>query len=273
MRTAGKRSQNQRTRKRRVRAMLGNESGASLVAAILFFVLCGVGASVILAAASASAGKMKKVPEADQKRFAVESAAGFLRDELNSLSVTITDEEVDDTSLSDDENPTYTLEYSWKFGSNTAAGTESILGNCVDQIYDSLEEQNSDTEENTESEETADKMFDLSVKTTRNNVTTQLDQLQAAVQFSMDSDYKITAVIIDKQTAQERKEDRCERLLTVPARTQTDETVDVKEYEETNDEGEVTKEWTVTTTTRITTITWERGVMERTHPKTETTGD
>ena len=286
MRTAGRQSQNPQTYKQSVRGVLGNESGASLVAAILFFVLCGVGASVILAAASASAGKMKKVPEADQKRFAVESAAGFLRDEIfppgKGLTLTITDVEVDDTSLSDDENPTYSLEYVWKFGLDGAAeaarGTESILGTCVEQIYDSLEEQNSDTTQkqsaqNTETQENAEKTFDLSVKTTKNNSVTQLGQLETAVQFSMDSEYQITAVITDKQTEQERKEDRCERLLTVPAKVAETETVDVEDYEETDEEGNVTDEWTVTTTTRITTITWERGVIERTHPKTETTGE
>lgn len=59
---------------------LKSENGASLVAALLFFVLCGVAASMILAAASASAGKMQQVPVTDQKRFAVESGAAFLRE-------------------------------------------------------------------------------------------------------------------------------------------------------------------------------------------------
>ena len=46
---------------------LKSENGASLVAALLFFVLCGVAASMILAAASASAGKMQQVPVTDQR--------------------------------------------------------------------------------------------------------------------------------------------------------------------------------------------------------------
>lgn len=78
---------------------LAVKQAASLVAAILFFVLCGVGASVILAAASASAGKMQRVPETDQKRFAVESAAAFLRDEMRDSKnkITITDVKVEDS--------------------------------------------------------------------------------------------------------------------------------------------------------------------------------
>ena len=58
MKRAGRQSGGQRKRRPRVYIVLGSETGASLVAAILFFVLCGVGASVILAAASASAGKI-----------------------------------------------------------------------------------------------------------------------------------------------------------------------------------------------------------------------
>lgn len=90
MKRAGRQSGGQRKRRPRVYTVLGSETGASLVAAILFFVLCGVGASVILAAASASAGKMQRVPETDQKRFAVESAATFLRDEMRDSQNKIT---------------------------------------------------------------------------------------------------------------------------------------------------------------------------------------
>ena len=99
MKRAGRQSGGQQKRRPRVYTVLGSETGASLVAAILFFVLCGVGASVILAAASASAGKMQRVPETDQKRFAVESAAAFLRDEMRDSKnkITITDVKVEDS--------------------------------------------------------------------------------------------------------------------------------------------------------------------------------
>ena len=263
MRTAGKRSQNQRTRKRRVRAMLGNESGASLVAAILFFVLCGVGASVILAAASASAGKMKKVPEADQKRFAVESAAGFLRDELkdsrNTIKITEKKEKDSREETPDYEEPVYT------YSNGTALDdTKNILDSCVEQIYYSFSEED---DPNTEPCESAQKEFLLSVQKQSGTDTLHYDQLETKVDFVIDSDYKITAVISDTQTDDAHQEDRCERVLTVPSKVQVDEDVDVKEYEETDENGDVTDEWTVTTTTRTTTIYWERGTIGRTHPE------
>ena len=59
-----------------------NQDRFSLMAALLFFVFCGVGASIILASASASAGKIRHLRREDQKRYAVDSAAAFLRDEL-----------------------------------------------------------------------------------------------------------------------------------------------------------------------------------------------
>ena len=67
---------------RQVFRRMKNQDGASLMAALLFFVFCGVGASIILASASASAGKIRHLPREDQKRYAVDSAAAFLRDEL-----------------------------------------------------------------------------------------------------------------------------------------------------------------------------------------------
>ena len=67
---------------KRVFRRMKNQDGASLMAALLFFVFCGVGASIILASASASAGKIRNLPGEDQKRYAVDSAAVFLRDEL-----------------------------------------------------------------------------------------------------------------------------------------------------------------------------------------------
>ena len=117
---------------------LKSENGASLVAALLFFVLCGVAASMILAAASASAGKMQQVPVTDQKRFAVESGAAFLRDELSDskTAVKITDVRVVDSR---EEEPDYSEEYVYTGGETL--DDDSILGSCIKQVYTSLAEE------------------------------------------------------------------------------------------------------------------------------------
>lgn len=260
MKRAGRQSGGQRKRRPRVYTVLGSETGASLVAAILFFVLCGVGASVILAAASASAGKMQRVPETDQKRFAVESAAAFLRDEMRDSQnkITITDVKVEDSR----ENkptayPTLTYLYSDKTALDPA---RNMIDACVVDLYRTLQQD----EENAPQQEKAEKDFLMSVR--KKGSTQYYDQLETRVKLMMDSDYHITAILSDTQTADAKKEDRCERKLTIPAKTETEETVEEKDYERTGPDGDVEEEWTITTTTRVTTICWERGLIERTHP-------
>lgn len=256
---------------------LKSESGASLVAALLFFVLCGVGASVILAASSASAGKMQKVPETDQKRFAVESAAGFLRDELkdDKTAVKITDVRVIDTR---EEDPDYTVTYVYEKaknedGSSCQLDESSILGSCVKDIYSSLEDEDGDGKP---ADRTSEQKFKLSVQTSRTQGTQtnimDLDQLQTSVDLTMDPEYKITAIISDTQTDEDHRENRCERKLTVTAKTHTEEMEEEEEHEETNENGDVTSEWSIITTTRVTTIYWEKGMIEKTHPDTGQSG-
>lgn len=246
---------------------LKNEQGASLVAAILFFVLCGVGASVILAAASASAGKMEQVPDADQKRFAVESAAAFLRDELRSTENIIKIKEimVEDSSEPDevDDEVTYFYvgsskktgqESSWQpFGEEK----ESVLDSFIQELYvpmDDAAQHDSGTSE--------EKTFTLSVQTPGSAESQNMQKLQAKVQLSMSSDYQITAVISDMETDEEHEEERCRRKLTVPAQVLTETDVVVENFTETDEDGNVTDEWSITTTTRLTTIWWERGKIE-----------
>lgn len=44
-----------------------------------------------------------------------------------------------------------------------------------------------------------------------------------------------------------------------------DEMEEEEEHEETNENGDVISEWTITTTTRITQIYWERGNDRKKH--------
>ena len=272
MSMAGKRFNSQSTGYRRIFGSVQNETGASLIAAILFFVLCGVGASVILAASSASAGKMQQVPAADQKRFAVESAAAFMRDELKDTknTIRITDVKVVDSRKS---QPQYDPPVEYVYSSGTSLNDGNVLDFCVKQMYRSMEDEDRNAPQKTETDH---QTFLMSVQTEipkgTGTKTVDLDQLQAQVDFVMDSNYNITAVIADCQTPEDHPEDRCERKLTVLAKIQVDASEDVEEYEETDENGDVTKEWTITTTTRRTTIYWERGNILRTHPETEHAG-
>lgn len=259
---AGRQSNGKRAR---VLALLGNETGASLVAAILFFVLCGVGASVILAASSASAGKMRQVPQADQKRFAVESAAAFLRDEMKDSKnkITITDVMVEDSRESrpthynpdTDEKPVY------RYVDGTVLNsTQNMVDACVIDLYHTLKQET----EGKEQKDASEQKFLMSVR--KKSSTQYYDQLETQVDLVMDSDYNITAILSDTQTDDSHREDRCERKLTIPAKAEVKETVEEEPHEKIGEDGDVEEEWTITTTTRVTTIYWERGVIERTHP-------
>lgn len=260
---------------------LKSENGASLVAALLFFV-CGVAASMILAAASASAVKIQQVPVTDQKRFAVESGAAFLRDELSDskTAVKITDVRVVDSR---EEEPDYSEEYVYTGGETL--DDDSILGSCIKQVYTSLAEEDGQNgsffeqvgnAQNGLSPETAEQDFTFSVQLTQTDGTQtnikDLDQLQTAAHLTMDPQYNITVDISDTQTGDDHPENRCERKLTVAAKVHVDEMEEEEEHEETNENGDVTSEWTITTTTRITQIYWERGMIEKTHPDTGVSG-
>lgn len=259
---------------------LKNEDGASLVAAILFFVLCGVGASVILAASSASAGKMQQVPAADQKRFAVESAAAFLRDELADQASIVKIREVmvedsrDDDVQDDVEwyyvGPKRNLQNESTWQSFEDDSSQSLLDSMIRELYVPMTE-NSSTEDKTADSGIAENTLEKTVtflvqKEAGEGSFGELEQLSSSARISMNVDYQITAWITDLQTDEEHPEDRCERKLTVPAKIQEDVDVQVETGEETDEEGNVTDEWTITTTTRLTTIRWERGIIEKTIP-------
>jgi len=59
---------------------LANENGASIVLALLLFIVCTVIAMTILVAATAAAGRMTDTGKYDQRYYAVTSAANLLKD-------------------------------------------------------------------------------------------------------------------------------------------------------------------------------------------------
>lgn len=68
-----------------------SESGASLAAALLFFVVCTVVGSIIIAAAMTSAGRIENITSADTQRYALDSARNLVEDTM------LSDPEDDDT--------------------------------------------------------------------------------------------------------------------------------------------------------------------------------
>lgn len=73
---------------RKIREKLRSQNGASILLALLFFLLCGmVGASVLMAAAS-NAGKSRSSREEQQKYLTLSSALQLVCDELTSAKYT-----------------------------------------------------------------------------------------------------------------------------------------------------------------------------------------
>ena len=65
--------------KKKILKKLRSRTGASLSYALLLFLVCAVLCSVILASATAAAGRMAKMAETDQRYYAVTSAAELLK--------------------------------------------------------------------------------------------------------------------------------------------------------------------------------------------------
>lgn len=68
--------------RQRLNAKLNSQSGASLLIALLFFLLCLTVGAVVLTAATANAGRLVSLRRAEQGYLTVSSAARLLRDGL-----------------------------------------------------------------------------------------------------------------------------------------------------------------------------------------------
>ena len=75
--------------KKTVIAKLRSNSGASLMAALLFFIMAATVGSLVLAAATASSGRLAGVKRNEQAHYAVNSAAGMLSELIQEKKVII----------------------------------------------------------------------------------------------------------------------------------------------------------------------------------------
>lgn len=75
----------------RMRRKLRSDCGASMLLALLLFLVCAVAGSVILASGTAAAGRVSELAEMDQRYYAVVSAAEALRSQISKgISFTVT---------------------------------------------------------------------------------------------------------------------------------------------------------------------------------------
>ena len=71
--------------KNKIYNKLRSKDGASITFALLLFLVCAVLCSVILAAATAAAGRMSKIAETEQRYYAVTSAAELIKSQFEAV--------------------------------------------------------------------------------------------------------------------------------------------------------------------------------------------
>lgn len=95
--------------KNKIIKKLRSRTGASITFALLLFLVCAVLCSVIIAAATAAAGRMSKIAENDQRYYAVTSAAGVIKDLFEGNPVSIVEikrTETDSSHVISDDSDT-----------------------------------------------------------------------------------------------------------------------------------------------------------------------
>lgn len=75
--------------RKRIVNKLRSRTGASITFALLLFLVCAVLCSVIITAATAASGRMSGIAEADQRYYAVSSAARLLQKQIDGKTVSI----------------------------------------------------------------------------------------------------------------------------------------------------------------------------------------
>lgn len=122
----------------RLKQKLKSESGASILLALLFFLICALVAAAVLMAAVSNAGKIKSNQEMHQKYLAVSSALELVCDDLLSAEYrgqyTV---EVTKTQVTNDEGEqvdTYTYTYKQTNGKYDCELGKMLLGE-LDQIF------------------------------------------------------------------------------------------------------------------------------------------
>ena len=76
--------------KRKMHSVLRSQTGASIVFALLMFLVCAVVGALVLTAGTAAAGRVSNLAQMDQRYYSVSSAADLLAKELSGKKVTIT---------------------------------------------------------------------------------------------------------------------------------------------------------------------------------------
>lgn len=136
-----------RTLKTAVFKKLKSDKGASIMVALLLFLVCAAVGAVILAAATASSGRMSQLSEMDQRYYSVSSAAELLakklcgpevRIERSKKTTTVSTLSISGLTVTSDTQPavtTYTTTVNGNPLSNTTDGLSFLSTRAVLLLY------------------------------------------------------------------------------------------------------------------------------------------
>ena len=245
---------------------LHNQRGASILVALMFFLVCAMAAAVILGSATTNAEKIQRRQKGQQVYYSVSSAAQLLRDKVNNL--TITGSEVftqydcnnlvldTDESISPDREPNTAAVQDMAAVLNGAAVTGDVL---IDLLSDGVRAVYTSTLAY------AEKTPFISWK---KSFTIEDGQYTVDVTVSIDEDYTFTFQLVPED--QDLEGDYSMTLTCAGKKSNPDikkepggtcsHEVTQKNYK-TGELETFTKEFDITVTTRTTSIGWEPGMI------------
>ncbi|MEG1067678.1 MAG: hypothetical protein RSD90_03430 [Anaerovoracaceae bacterium] len=200
------------------------QNGATILLALLFFLLCAVAGSVVLAAGSASGGRLAGIDELQQSYYTVTSAAQVVRDEIDGESFLY------EVVTVNDGTPTKTA----KLVGNGAFSDE--LSKAAIELFN--------YKNKTEFTDT------LSLSLSNSTYTNRVKSVRG--DFKMNSDYSVTIKLYIEDT---KLKDVYLCTLSIPAIT---DTRSVEVIEKSPDGKTTTK-----TITKTTTFKWTKGTITK----------
>lgn len=180
-----------------LRNRIRSNSGATILLALLFFLLCAMAGSIILSAGSAAAGRISGLKESEQAFYSVTSAAQVMRDEIEGQEFQAYTE--------DGGKPIYTVEPDSKIA--------KILMSAVKAVY----EDNQSKAEETFTIRPQDSQKNVLGTVTANLIMT--DDYKIEITFNIESSEKyicrLTAKAIVNRTTTRYEEEKEGQLVEI----------------------------------------------------------
>lgn len=161
-----------------------NSKGATILIALLFFLLCAMAGSVVLAAGTAASGRLAGLTGQQQTYYTVSSAARLLRDEMNDqkMEFSYSAESPDKTTLSLAD-----FRASIIYNSEPDGELKNLMEQMVLSMYKAKKSATAPTEI------TADTKITANMTIAPDTTSTNLDKIEpVTVECTMDKNYNFT---------------------------------------------------------------------------------